>query len=167
MKQLHPRAFWLFFLSFLGRWFVMVIISDIFFFKYLPSEQWKNWQWYIIPLPIIFILCFVWAKLTYHFYRYELTDSGFRKESGVLYKRYTTIPYNRVQSVDIDRGILSRLLRLSNLQIITAGSSVVFGLYGKTVVGAEGRLSALSPEVAEQLRNEIIQRARQSANQEF
>jgi len=122
-----------------------------------------NWLWIIIPALLIFF--FIWAKLTYHFYRYELTDAGFRKELGVIYKKYVTIPYDRIQNVDIYRGILARMLGLSDLNIQTAGMSATVSRYGARGIGAEGRLPALSRETAEQLRDELIQRARQSKNQ--
>ena len=76
-----------------------------------------------------------------------------------------TIPYDRIQNVDIYRGILARLLGLSDLNIQTAGMSAIINRYGVSGGGAEGRLPALSREVAEQLRDELIQRARQSKNQ--
>ena len=126
------------------------ITPDEFSFAFL------NWLWIIIPAFLV--LCFVWAKLSYHFYRYELTESGFRKELGVIYKKYVTIPYDRIQNVDIYRGIAARILGLSDLNIQTAGTSM------QTMRG-EGRLPGLSREVAEQLRDELIQRARQSKNQ--
>ena len=122
-----------------------------------------NWLWIIIPALLIFF--FIWAKLTYHFYRYELVDAGFRKELGVIYKKYVTIPYDRIQNVDIYRGILARMLGLSDLNIQTAGMSATVSRYGARGIGAEGRLPALSRETAEQLRDELIQRARQSKNQ--
>ncbi|MEK7158017.1 MAG: PH domain-containing protein [Patescibacteria group bacterium] len=120
-----------------------------------------NWLWLVIPVFLVF--CFVWAKLTYRFYRYELTDAGFRKELGVIYKKYVTIPYDRIQNVDIYRGILARILGLSDLNIQTAGASATMNRYG--AMGAEGRLPALSKETAEQLRDELIQRARRPSNQ--
>lgn len=126
------------------------ITPDEFSFAFL------NWLWIIIPAFLV--LCFVWAKLSYHFYRYELTEAGFRKELGVIYKKYVTIPYDRIQNVDIYRGIAARILGLSDLNIQTAGTSM------QTMRG-EGRLPGLSREVAEQLRDELIQRARQSKNQ--
>ena len=76
---------------------------------------WSFVGWLSIIIPIFLILCFIWAKLTYRFYRYESTDLGFRKESGVIYKKYVTIPYDRIQNVDIYRGILARILGLSDL----------------------------------------------------
>ena len=172
MKQLDPKAVWLFFFSFTLRWSIVLIFlsfwllvsfseindnGDEFSFGFL------KWLWVIIPAFLL--LCFIWAKLTYHFYRYELTDAGFRKELGVIYKKYVTIPYDRIQNVDIYRGILARILGLSDLNIQTAGASVTMGRYGAMGIGAEGRLPALSREIAEQLRDELIQRARQSKNQ--
>ncbi|MBI2063545.1 MAG: PH domain-containing protein [Candidatus Yanofskybacteria bacterium] len=165
MKQLDPKAVWLFFFSFLFRWLsVLVVLGFLFFGAWYDVMKtggvasfnfinWiNNWLWVVIPALLV-LLIFIWAKLTYHFYHYELTDNGFRKELGVIYKQYVTIPYDRVQNVDIYRGILARLLGLSDLQVQTAGVS------GR--ITSEGRLPGLSREVAEQLRDEIIQRALQ------
>lgn len=176
MKQLDPKAVWLFFFNFILSWSIIIIIISVWFFAFLTgfneekfadgggfSFGFLNWLWIIIPAFLLF--CFVWAKLTYHFYRYELTDAGFRKELGVIYKKYVTIPYDRIQNVDIYRGILARLLRLSDLNIQTAGSSAVVNRHGIAGGGAEGRLPALSREIAEKLRDELIQRACQSKNQ--
>lgn len=119
----------------------------------------------LVILLVVFVFSFIWAKLTYHFYRYELTDAGFRKELGVIFKKYVTIPYDRIQNVDIYRGILARILGLSDLNIQTAGMSATVGRFGVSGGGAEGRLPAVSREIAEQLRDELIQRARQIKNQ--
>jgi len=175
MKQLDPKAVWLFFISFVLRWFIVIIFLSIWGSAFLGglsdtldnggefSFGFLNWLWIIIPAFLV--LCFVWAKLTYHFYRYELTDAGFRKELGVIYKKYVTIPYDRIQNVDIYRGILARILGLSDLNIQTAGMSATVGRYGVSGGGSEGQLPALSREDAERLRDELIQRARQAKNQ--
>ena len=175
MQQLNPKAVWLFFVSLVFRAFIPIIFLSIYIAATLSdigevldnggefSFGFLNWLWVIIPAFLV--LCFIWAKLKYHFYRYELTDAGFRKELGVIYKKYVTIPYDRIQNVDIYRGILARMLGLSYFNIQTAGMSATVGRYGMSGGGSEGRLPALSREVAEQLRDELIQRARQSKNQ--
>ena len=174
MKQLDPKAVWFFFFSFILRSFIPIIFLSIWGLAFLGdlnenfndgevSFAFLNWLWIIIPA--LLVLCFVWAKLTYHFYRYELTEAGFRKELGVIYKKYVTIPYDRIQNMDIYRGILARILGLSDLNIQTAGASAVVARSGIAGIGSEGRLPALSREIAEQLRDELIQRARQSKNQ--
>ncbi len=173
MKQLDPKAVWIFFLVFVLRWFFLIIILSIWGAAFLSgsdelspaSESWSflNGLWVIIPAFLV--ICFVWAKLTYKYYRYELTDKGFRKASGVIYKKYVTIPYDRIQNIDIYRGILARFLGLSDLHIQTAEMSAVVSQYAMSGMGSEGRLSALPKDIAEQLRDELVDRARNSRHQ--
>ena len=173
MKQLDPKAVWLFFISYVLRWAFVIIFIGIFAFSSFFTNRGEmsltpavpfyftlvvKWGWLIIPLLIV--LLYVWAWLTYRFYRYELREDGFRKESGVIYKRYVTIPYERIQNVDIYRGIWARILGLSDLQIQTAGASAVMGNHGARGLLAEGRLPGLSKETAEQLRDELVRKAR-------
>ena len=157
LQHLDPRAVWLFFFTWL--FYNVVFIFIVFFYLFVDIASLGEEFWIVailISLSVI-VLTFIWSKLTYHFYRYELTEEGFRKELGVIIKKYVTIPYDRIQNVDINRGILARLLGLSDLNIQTAGTGV--GQFG------EGRLPGLSIEVAENLRNELIHRSRQTKNQ--
>src|SRR3989344_6640052 len=159
MQQLDPKSVWLFFIGSILGWLISIIILAIYgvvilsdLDKGTPSFGFLNWLWVVIPALLIFF--WIWAKLTYHFYRYELREDGFRKESGVITKKYVTIPYERIQNVDIIRALVPRILGLSDLNIQTAGAS------GQII--AEGRLPGLSPEVAERLRDELIRRANQT-----
>ena len=169
MKQLDPKAVWLFFISFVSRWLVVLIFLGIWssaFFTGIMSNgkeySFNYLTWLLVAIPVILIFFWIWAKLTYRFYRYELREDGFRKEFGVIWKTYATIPYDRIQNVDIYRGVLARIFGLSDLNIQTAGASMQVSRYGISGGGAEGRLPALSREVAEQLRDELVKRARQS-----
>ncbi|MEK7194296.1 MAG: PH domain-containing protein [Patescibacteria group bacterium] len=161
MKQLDPKAVWLFFISqFISV--VPVAILGVFCGIFSELSAITNWGigsfvlWITIGVVIILIIAFVIAKLSYHFYRYELTDIGFKKESGIIWKRYVTIPYDRIQNVDIYRGVIARILGLSDLQIHTAG-------VGGVAMG-EGRLPGLSFSDADIIRDELINRSRQSRN---
>jgi uncharacterized membrane protein YdbT with pleckstrin-like domain len=175
MKQLDPKAFWLFFLSYafsltlgvvaLAAWFLSAFLPiRILIFKdsFSPGPV-------IALVAVLLVLAwafsYFWSRLTYRFYRYELREDGFRKESGVIWKRYVTIPYERIQNVDIYRGVIARLLGLSDLQIQTAGASAIYAGNTAWGLGAEGRLPGLSAEMAEALRDELIARARNSKNQ--
>lgn len=169
MQQLDPKSVWLFFISSIFRWFffvaVLVVYGAIIFldesiFVSTATFGFLGWLWVIIPAILIFF--WVWAKMSYHFYRYELREDGFRKELGVIRKKYVTIPYDRIQNVDIHRGVIARILGLSDLNVQTAGASVQMSRRGTWGFGAEGRLPGLSREVAEQLRDELIKRSRQS-----
>ena len=88
-------------------------------------------------------------------------EDVFKKESGVIWKKYVSIPYERIQNVDIYRGVFARILGLSDLHIQTAGASVVsYGRGGLAGVGAEGRLPGIGKDVAEKLRDGLIKRAK-------
>lgn len=170
MKQLHPRAVWFFFFSSLYRWFFIFLFFGVFFIntllKFNKSIEIAGFAGLLlIVVLVLIILLYIWAKLSYNFYRYELMEDGFRKEMGVITKKYVTIPYDRIQNVDIYRGILARILGLSDLNIQTAGASAQVSRSGVFGAHSEGRLPALSREEAEQIRDELIRRAKQSKNQ--
>lgn len=183
MKPLDPKAFWLFFVQSVSAWLKIIIFLFILYFVTIipkiiilksiakggkgnmglfSSFSLPDWSW--IVFVALIILCFISAKLKYKFYRYDLTDTDFRKEQGFITKRYVTIPYDRIQNVDIYRGVWSRIFGLSDLQIETAGVGGVVGRYG-TTMGAEGRLLGVSKEMAEQLRDKLVLRSNKAKNQ--
>jgi len=167
MKQLNPKAVWLFFISLILRWLIVLIFIGFWMMGFFGvfSGGGLSLMGFLGGLGVIvialLILLWIWAKLSYHFYRYELREDGFRKELGVIRKKYVTIPYDRIQNVDIHRGIIARLLGLSDLNIQTAGASATYSRRGMHGFGAEGRLPGVSHEIAEQLRDELVRRSRQ------
>ena len=166
MQQLDPKSVWLFFIGFIFKWFLIGIALALYGVGILLSLNQDVLSsglliWLLAIIPVFLIFLWIWAKLTYRFYRYELREDGFRKELGVIWKKYVTIPYDRIQNVDIYRGVIARILGLSDLNIQTAGASAQVSRYGTFGRGAEGRLPGLSRETAEQLRDELIKRARQ------
>lgn len=160
MKYLNPKAAWLFFINYLITITIMMLPFIFIFVPFVgiqhPAVHFILGSWLIIVL-ILLSLGVLWSQLSYKYYKYELRDDGFRKEHGVIWKKYVTIPYERIQNVDIYRGLFARILGLSDLNIQTAGMSVGTGSYGG---GSEGRLPGLSPDIAEQLRDDLIRRAR-------
>lgn len=161
MQKLDPKSVWIFFIrylligiflgGFLGIYFAAMLNQ---FFGVAVEDLFSLGFAYLFAVAVI---SFIWARWSYHYYRYEITDTAFKKEFGVIYKMYVTIPYDRIQNVDIVRGIVARILGLSRLVIQTAGIS--------GSVRAEGVLPALSKEVAEQLRDALIRKAGRSKTQ--
>ncbi|MCK4781763.1 PH domain-containing protein [Candidatus Parcubacteria bacterium] len=161
MEKLHPKAIWLFFFKFIfvglfllfffGIYLVPLIIlpliagDSIFLISLVP----------LLFLAVYFALCYIWAKWTYNFWKYEATEDTFKMEHGVIYKRYVSIPYERIQNIDIHRGIMARLLGLSDLRIQTAGFG---GMQGKWGSSAEGNLPGIEMKRAEELREELIKK---------
>jgi len=188
MQKLHPKSVWLFFIQFLARGLIILLFLSFWivpFFAifltrggtvttmgeatYYPPPEASEVQHYLFfafVLYVVFILvyiifCWIWAKLSYRYYGYDITEDAFKKESGVIWKKYISIPYERIQNVDIYRGVFARILGLSDLHIQTAGYSAMFSGRGiPRGMGAEGRLPGLDKQAAEQLRDELIKRAK-------
>lgn len=86
--------------------------------------------------------------LRWRFTRYFIDGTEARIESGVLFRTSRRIPYERLQSVDIDEPFLARLLGLCELHMEMAG-------------GSESRttLRFLRLQEARQLRRVLLARA--------
>lgn len=67
---------------------------------------------------IFFIQWLSWKNLSY-----ELTEGEFNLYSGILNKKRTHVPYQRVQAVNQNAGVLQRLLGLCSVKIDTAGGA--------------------------------------------
>ncbi len=168
MEQLHPGARWHFRIGgYLGAVFLMIFFG-----------------WFLVPLifaltsiggssgvamvgVVILVLFFVYiilvialgeiyARLAYNNWRYEFTQDNLRLERGIIWKRYSNIPYERVQNVDINRGIIARACGFSSVHIQTAGYSGYSSRGGR--VGAEGYIPAVDMQKAEQIREFVLKK---------
>lgn len=172
MKKLHPRAVWMFFFRFLLAYFWLAVFLSFAIVPIILSRLQdkeveieggyqrminfeKFWWWAILIFIGLLILNYIWARLSYHFWRYQLTENAYKAERGVIWKRYISIPYERIQNVDIYRGLVARILGLSDIHIQTAGFSA--GGKGRWT---EGRLPGLDKEKAEEIREELIRRVK-------
>lgn len=168
LSYLDSKTIWLFFFTYFLRFVVYVPLLAVFIYVFSllqlsngqPQNATLNLQRFI-AIPILWILtytvissifAYIFARLTYSNWKYQLTEDALRIEKGIIWKKYVSIPYEKIQNVDILRGLLTRILRLSDLQIQTAGISG----YALT----EGRLPGLSIEAAEQIRDNLVKRSK-------
>lgn len=155
MKKLDPKSVWIFFFRYLWLSIIIALFLIVWVGAFVGAVVG------IVPAVVIGVILFVgvialdylFAWLTYKCYSYELTEDAFKRESGVIIRRSTTIPYERIQNVDIIRGLLARIIGLSDINVQTAGTSSYGGL-------SEGRLPGLSKEVAIELQSELLARAK-------
>ncbi|WP_316806462.1 PH domain-containing protein [Pedobacter agri] len=72
---------------------------------------------YVILL-IIFFLVF-WASFSKRGYAIRTHDVIYK--DGIIAESTTIVPLNRIQHIELNEGILSRMFKLGSLQIFTAG----------------------------------------------
>ena len=75
-------------------------------------------------------------------------------ERGIIWKKCSNIPYERVQNVDIHRGIIARMNGFSTVDIQTAGLHMSYGQRGGA--RSEGHIPAVAIEHAEKIREFVM-----------
>jgi len=165
-KQLHPGAKWLFFFrgifsSIIFVFFLSIFLSSLFVSLINNNQTNSNeitllLTIVLIGFAVIIIWAFIYSRLAYKFWKYEFTDEQLRIERGIIWKRYSNLPYQRIQNVDINRGIIARMCGFSSVHIQTAGYSMPSRRgYG---MSSEGYIPAVSVEEAERIREFVIKK---------
>ena len=54
---------------------------------------------------------------------YRLRDDDLLFRRGIMYQRFVSVPYGRMQLIDITRGPVGRILGLADLKFVTAAAS--------------------------------------------
>ncbi|HEY8589043.1 MAG TPA: PH domain-containing protein [Naasia sp.] len=103
-----------------------------------------------LPLALMFVGSVVTAVLVprrVRAYGYQLRDDDLLFRRGLLAQRFVSVPYGRMQLIDINRGPISRLLGLSELKFVTAAAAtgvVIPGLPEDEAEGLRDRLVGLA-----------------------
>lgn len=154
--QLHLGAKWLyrigFYVGFGALSLFILFVTAGFTADYLVANYLKLILIFVLAL---LVLGEIYARLAYNNFKYELTSKEVKIERGIIWKKYISIPYERVQNVEIHRGILARLIGFSTLAVHTAGYSGYATRYGNVNM-PEGYLPAVSIQDAEKIRNFLI-----------
>jgi len=164
MKQLHPGAKWafrvggffgvLFFMVFFGIW-VGVAAGGFLLALGFTSIVGAMILLYVVLIVILLAWVEVYTQLTYRFFKYEFTADQLRIERGIIWKRYSNIPYQRIQNVDITRGVIARINGFSTVNIQTAGFS---GNANGQLMQSEGYIPAVSIDEAERIREFVVKK---------
>lgn len=163
MEHLHKGAKWMFRIRAYSTLLFLIIFFSIwggsFIFR-INGESTGTLIGFSILFGVILAVVIgeIYARMAYKRWKYELTSKELKIEKGIIFKTYKSIPYERVQNVDIYRGILARMLGFSTLNIQTAGyHSYAGGRHGRGTM-AEGHIPAVSVEGAEKIREFVMKR---------
>jgi uncharacterized protein len=100
------------------------------------------------PLVVVFLPAVVggalfgraaWSRRTW-----ALAPRALELHRGVVVERATSIPYERIQQIDVERGPIERAFGLSQLVVRTAAATTDANLYG------------LAPADADRLRQQLL-----------
>lgn len=109
-----------------------------------------RWQSALFGIVVLLLLMGIGVLLYWRRFEFRVGDHEIRIDSGILSRTHRSIPFDRIQDVDITQGPVARILGLAKVKFETGASA------GEE----EGVLQAILLERAEQLRDLV--RARRS-----
>ncbi|MDP2925998.1 MAG: PH domain-containing protein [Nanoarchaeota archaeon] len=166
-KQLHPGVKWsfrigiyffMFIFSFFIGWILGIFFVGIGMLIFGPDSI-AGIALGIITFAVFYIIfsiiiAEIFARMSYNRWFYEFTEDNLKIERGIIWKRYSNIPYERIQNVDITRGIIARMLGFSTVNIQTAG----FSYSPHAGSFSEGYIPAVDINEAEQIREFVMKK---------
>ncbi len=151
-RRLCQRAVWSFFLSYVGKTSLLLVLFliGIAFEPILFGSV----------LIVYVLLLYLAAVIVRQNYYFEVNTSSFRKEHGVIHKIDVTIPFNRIQNVNVTRSLGDRILGLARIDIESAGSSHTNTQNRLNSSGslAEGHLPGVTLTQAEEIHDLLLDR---------
>ncbi len=93
------------------------------------------------------MMALLWPALRFQHFHYSVREHDLLVERGVLVRRKSSIPHNRIQHVDTRQGPIERVFGLSSLAVYTAAG-----------MSADGSIPGLATEQAERIRDELSRR---------
>jgi uncharacterized protein len=118
---------------------LLVVTSGPAFFSHLA------WLWALPAVVlVIMILVVAFVPRRVRSIGFQLRDDDLLFRRGLLFQRFVSVPYGRMQLIDITRGPVSRIVGLSDLHFVTAAASSTVAIPGLPI------------EDAEQLRDQLV-----------
>ncbi|MDO8529550.1 MAG: PH domain-containing protein, partial [bacterium] len=82
-----------------------------------------SWTYLLLLMLLIFLVMMIYSWLWFNFFNFELKVKSAHIEKGIISRSSSYIYYNRIQNININQGLVDRLLGICYLNIETAGES--------------------------------------------
>ncbi len=103
-------------------WVVALVLGILFllFFIFVagvPVTIFLLTGWIVIMIPVI-----IWIPYAFRALEYSIDDEGVKMKSGVIWKKFVTVPYHKITNVDITQGPMQRYYNIGTIHVQTAGA---------------------------------------------
>jgi membrane protein YdbS with pleckstrin-like domain len=157
MEHLHPGYKWSIRLTALLNSVIFIIFIAIGVGTRDLGSTILIVSFFVVPILIYLIILEVYTRMSYNRWKYKFETHQLKIEHGIIWKKFTSIPYERVQNVGIKRGLLARMLGYSTLEIETAGRSSGWGRKNQQYK-SEGHIPAVSIKAAEMISEFLLKK---------
>lgn len=101
-----------------------VLFIAIVFMNYKDLFEWSEYSvWLYVMLSFIFIVILFLKIIGFKKRKYAVREKDISYKKGVFFRSLTTVPFNRIQHIEIDQGPVARYFGLVALSVFTAGDS--------------------------------------------
>ncbi|MBC1629844.1 PH domain-containing protein [Listeria welshimeri] len=122
-RRLHPIALIKEIITNIRRNIVPIVVGLFSVFRAINSRGYlPNWAVYLI-IVIVVLLVLTPAVLKYITYKYTLEDQGIRIKYGLIFRKNTYIPYERIQTVQKKQWFFFIPFNVCQILIETAGGN--------------------------------------------
>lgn len=145
--------------SFFIWWIMLMIITDGLSISVgVPIEV--TYLLFIIVYSVfitIIALTYLYNTAYVKNFSYKISEDHIIIKHGVLTKIVATIPYSRIQNINIVNGVFDRIFKTFTVKIETAGSSAAAASAQKGVIRPEGYIPGLkNPKIIEKKIKEMM-----------
>ncbi|MCX3266677.1 PH domain-containing protein [Pedobacter agri] len=99
-----------------------LLLGIIAAFLLVFNDEIKPYLIAVVSAYIMLLICFFvvfWASFRKRGYAIRTQDVIYK--DGIIAESTTIVPLNRIQHIELNEGVLSRMFKLGSLQIFTAG----------------------------------------------
>lgn len=132
--------------------FAVVLIGSLVAFLLFSDEIPPPVVVYIIiaVITILIIFSVIFSVLGFPRKGYLVREKDISYKRGLITYRQTSVPFNRIQHVEVNQGILAKIFSLSAVKIYTAGgSSSDLSIPGLKTADAQKLKAFLSDKISE------------------
>jgi len=135
-------------IEWIASWVLLAAVHLIiaFFVSKVPIG-FKYW-FVTIPFALISLSVFIWAPMVAKSRGYAAREHDIHYKSGIIWQKTVSLPFNRIQHVELESGPLERIFKLTTLKFFTAGGG-----------SADMKIPALTFGTASKLRAFVVEKA--------
>lgn len=101
-------------------------------------------------IVLIILFSYIVSALGFSRKGYLVREQDISFQRGLITYKLTTVPFNRIQHVEVNQGILAKMFRLSSVKLYTAGGNASdLSIPGLPVSDAQKLKAFLSDKISE------------------
>jgi len=135
---------------------LILVLLPVLYFLIRPFEMPLVLLYILLALILLrIVLSYIFAVKGFRHKAYAVRGRDVVYKSGWLWRTMVTIPFNRVQHLQVDQGPLERKMKLARLKIFTAGGQ-----------SSDLTIPGLRPETARRIKQFIVSKTSEDGEEE-